>query len=252
MMGLKVTIVVICLCVFIAYQLVDRFDPEKVRGKNVIITGVSTGIGEHMAYHYARLGANIVITARREQRLQQVIEKCRELGNEEGKYYHISLDMSDKEAPLKLVKYAEKVLGGVDIVVLNHVLPYNFGNWLGSPENITELERTFTVNFNAYVNIASQAMRHLELSRGSIIVVSSLCGRLPFPRLASYTATKHALQVSRLDTLKIKNHHIGPLIFKRFRNVCVKCKNFIKFSCNRPFLSQSPPLVVPLPLLNMK
>ncbi len=118
MMGLKVTIAVICLCVFIAYQLVDRFDPETVRGKNVIITGASTGIGEQIAYHYARLGANIVITARREQRLQQVIERCRDVGDEDGKYYHISLDMADKEAPLNLVKYAEKVLGNIDYVVL--------------------------------------------------------------------------------------------------------------------------------------
>ena len=45
---------------------------ESVKGKNVIITGSSTGIGEQLAYHYARLGANVVITARREQRLKEV------------------------------------------------------------------------------------------------------------------------------------------------------------------------------------
>ena len=45
---------------------------ESVKGKNVIITGASTGIGEQLAYHYARLGANVVITARREQRLKEV------------------------------------------------------------------------------------------------------------------------------------------------------------------------------------
>ena len=38
---------------------------ESVKGKNVVITGASTGIGEHLAYQYARLGANVVITARR-------------------------------------------------------------------------------------------------------------------------------------------------------------------------------------------
>ena len=45
---------------------------ESVKGKNVVITGASTGIGEQLAYQYARLGANIVITARREQRLKEV------------------------------------------------------------------------------------------------------------------------------------------------------------------------------------
>ena len=38
----------------------------------MIITGASTGIGEELAYQYARLGANVVITARREQRLKEV------------------------------------------------------------------------------------------------------------------------------------------------------------------------------------
>ena len=45
---------------------------ESVKGKNVVITGASTGIGEELAYHYAKLGANVVITARREQRLKEV------------------------------------------------------------------------------------------------------------------------------------------------------------------------------------
>ena len=45
---------------------------DSVKGKYVIITGASTGIGEELAYQYARLGANIVITARREQRLHEV------------------------------------------------------------------------------------------------------------------------------------------------------------------------------------
>ena len=48
--------------------------PESVKGKNVIITGASTGIGKQLAYHYARLGANIFITARREQRLKEVLK----------------------------------------------------------------------------------------------------------------------------------------------------------------------------------
>ncbi len=195
-MALKViSVTVLCLGIFIAYQLVDQFDGETVKGKNVVITGASTGIGEQLAYHYAQLGANIVITARREQQLQQVIEKCKGIGTENGKYFYVPLDMLDKEAPLKLVLYAESVLAGIDYVVLNHIVPYNLGKWIGSQENFTSLERAFSVNFNSYVSIASHAMGHLELSNGSIIVVSSIVGRCPGPYLAPYAATKHALQV---------------------------------------------------------
>ena len=46
---------------------------DSVKRKNVVITGASTGIGEELAYQYARLGANVVITARREQRLKEVL-----------------------------------------------------------------------------------------------------------------------------------------------------------------------------------
>lgn len=45
---------------------------ESLRGARVVVTGASTGIGEQMAYHYARFGAQLVITARREKVLQQV------------------------------------------------------------------------------------------------------------------------------------------------------------------------------------
>ena len=47
-----------------------------VNGKNVLITGASSGIGEDMAYVYAKNGANVFITARRENLLKQVLKVC--------------------------------------------------------------------------------------------------------------------------------------------------------------------------------
>ncbi len=83
----------------------------------------------------------------------------------------------------------------IDYVVLNHILSYHIGRWVGTKENFTQLERTFTVNFNSYVSIASHAMHHLELSNGSLIVVSSATAKFPVPYWAPYVASKHALQV---------------------------------------------------------
>ena len=51
-----------------------EFVSESLRGARVLVTGASTGIGEQIAYHYARFGARVVITARREKVLQQVSE----------------------------------------------------------------------------------------------------------------------------------------------------------------------------------
>ena len=48
---------------------------ESIKGKKVLVTGASTGIGEQLAYHYARLGASVYVTARRQHVLQQVVMK---------------------------------------------------------------------------------------------------------------------------------------------------------------------------------
>jgi len=56
----------------LAMYYMRMYISDSVRGKRVLITGASTGIGEQLAYHYAQLGANVVITARRERRLQEV------------------------------------------------------------------------------------------------------------------------------------------------------------------------------------
>ncbi|KAF3503611.1 hypothetical protein F2Q69_00043154 [Brassica cretica] len=56
-------------------------ESDKVSGKVVIITGSSSGIGEHLAYEYARRGAYLTLVARREDRLRLVANRCRRLGS---------------------------------------------------------------------------------------------------------------------------------------------------------------------------
>lgn len=64
-----------------------------LRGTTVLITGSSMGIGEHIAYQFAQHGARIVITARSEDKLQQVVTKCRELGA--SQVYYFVADMAN-------------------------------------------------------------------------------------------------------------------------------------------------------------
>lgn len=67
-----------CLSNFEFRVLYSRSYPflESIKGKKVLVTGASSGIGEQLAYHYARLGADVVITARREKRLEKVSTTC--------------------------------------------------------------------------------------------------------------------------------------------------------------------------------
>lgn len=179
--------------VMVGYWLIDDFNPDALKGKRVVVTGSSTGIGEQIAYHYARMGAHVMVTSRRENTLKQVVQKCKELGPPEGKYFYKAADMANMSATQLVIKEAVSRLGGIDILILNHILPIPLGMWEGSPQNLTITDKIVDVNFKAYVHLTSHALPHLVASNGSIIVVSSLAGKIGQPFTAVYSATKFAL-----------------------------------------------------------
>ena len=86
--------------VLIAWYLKENFDPESVRGKKVVICGASTGIGEELAYQYAKLGAQLLLVARREEALTKVVARCKELGAQTANY--VVADLSSLEAAKNL------------------------------------------------------------------------------------------------------------------------------------------------------
>jgi len=78
---------------------------------------------------------------------------------------------------LSPMQTAARVLGGLDYVVLNHILVVPLGDWSGKPENLTLMQTLFDVNFRAYVHIASHAIPLLEKNQGGVIIVSSVSGK---------------------------------------------------------------------------
>uniref|UniRef100_A0A663DUW4 Hydroxysteroid 11-beta-dehydrogenase 1-like protein n=1 Tax=Aquila chrysaetos chrysaetos TaxID=223781 RepID=A0A663DUW4_AQUCH len=172
----------------LAFFWKDAFNPESLSGARVLLTGASAGIGEQMAYHYAKFGAEIVLTARREAVLQKVVEKCLTLGAK--KIFYIPADMSSPSEPEKVVQFAVQKLGGLDYLVLNHIGVTHFQMWAGDVEYTRWLMQ---VNFFSYVALATAALPTLEKNKGSLVVVSSLTGKIPTPFTTSYSATKFAL-----------------------------------------------------------
>ncbi|KAM4629024.1 hydroxysteroid 11-beta-dehydrogenase 1-like protein [Polymixia lowei] len=175
--------------VFLAVQWnAPTFDAGSLKGARVLVTGASTGIGEQIAYHYGRFGAQIVITARRESVLQQVAEQCLSLGAQ--KVLYIAADMASDSDPDRVVNFAVDKLGGLDYLVLNHIGPSPLSMWKGDMDHMGWLMK---VNFFSYVQMAWKALPTLEQSKGSIVVVSSLLGKMPSPFVAPYSSTKYAL-----------------------------------------------------------
>nr|XP_057930080.1 hydroxysteroid 11-beta-dehydrogenase 1-like protein [Doryrhamphus excisus] len=164
------------------------FKAESLRGAKVLVTGASSGIGEQMAYHYATFGAQIVITARREKVLQQVVEKCLSLGAQKAVY--MAADMSSESDPDRVVEFAVEQLGGLDYLVLNHIGPSPFSMWEGDVQHLLWLMK---VNFLSYAQMAWKGLPFLEQNKGKLVVVSSLLGKMTSPFVAPYTSTKFAL-----------------------------------------------------------
>lgn len=94
--------------VLIAWFLRENFEPESVRGKKIVICGASTGIGEELAYQYAKLGAQLLLVARREEALKKVVARCGELGARTANY--VVADLSSLEAAKHLAAVSNKQL----------------------------------------------------------------------------------------------------------------------------------------------
>ncbi|KAL9957816.1 hypothetical protein ACROYT_G034764 [Oculina patagonica] len=185
------------LAVLIAWYMKENFDPETVRGKKVVICGASTGIGEELAYQYAKLGAQLLLVARREEALKKVVARCGELGAQSANY--VVVDLSTLEAVKHLAAETNKLFDGPDILFLNHFLPfYEFWNENSNLENVPHY---FAVNTISYINIATLLLPGLQKTNGSIVVVSSMAGVVPAPRTAPYCGNKHALH-GFFDTLR--------------------------------------------------
>ncbi|KAM4808082.1 hydroxysteroid 11-beta-dehydrogenase 1-like protein A [Rhinophrynus dorsalis] len=161
-----------------------------VRGKRVLVTGSSTGIGEQIAYQFAKMGAHVMLTARRAQRLQEVAKNCLELGA--GSAHYVVSDMGNLSSAQKVAQETIDKLGGLDYLVLNHVGGSgSFGTFQG---NMDAVQSSITVNFLSYVQLTSTALSALRDSQGSIVVMSSLSGRIGAPFSTSYCASKFALE----------------------------------------------------------
>ncbi|XP_068515795.1 11-beta-hydroxysteroid dehydrogenase 1-like [Anas acuta] len=170
------------------YSAPENFNEEMLRGKRVIVTGASSGIGEQMAYHLARMGAHVLVTARTEAKLQKVVERCRELGAASARF--VSGSMEDMAFAEEVVKEAENTWGGLDMLILNHIGHSYFNYFDGDVDHIRKLLET---NFLSYVAMTVTALPMLKESEGNIVVVSSVAGKAPGPFAAPYSATKFAL-----------------------------------------------------------
>uniref|UniRef100_A0A803TP46 Hydroxysteroid 11-beta dehydrogenase 1 like n=1 Tax=Anolis carolinensis TaxID=28377 RepID=A0A803TP46_ANOCA len=179
----------VALCAYHFYRE-KPFSEDMVRGKRILVTGSSMGIGEQIAYELARMGAHVMLTARREKQLQEVVQKCLDLGASSAQF--VAADMSNMTEAQRVIKETKDAMGGLDHLILNHVGKTSlFGPFQWDLEPVI---KTMTVNFFSYVQLTLSARDMLRESQGSIVVVSSVAGRVPSPFSVPYVASKFALE----------------------------------------------------------
>ena len=158
-------------------------------GKVVFVTGGTSGIGKATAIEFARAGAKVVLSGRREKEGAQVVAEIKELGGEAA---FVRADIA-KDADVKaMVKFAVDKFGKIDIAFNNAGV-----EWVGPLDQATEAEyhRVFDTNVWGVLN----SMRHeipvmLKNGGGIIVNTSSVAGHVGFPQVSVYIASKHAVE----------------------------------------------------------
>ncbi|KAL7751359.1 hypothetical protein RI367_003219 [Sorochytrium milnesiophthora] len=180
-------------------------------GERVVIVGASSGIGEQLAHLYAKRGARLLLLARREQQLANVKQACIALGAKQVQY--LCVDVRDAGAIHRSKAFAMEQLAGVDtlIVCAGALTITPFAAVAASPDADTVIRAVFEMNALAPIRIAQEYLELLRVSRGSLVVVSSMAGLLPAPTRALYCASKYALH-GFFDSVQIEERRHNVFI----------------------------------------
>ena len=158
------------------------------RGRTVLITGASSGIGAALARELASRGDTVGLVARREDRLAEVLEDCRTTSPDAAMWV---ADLAVPTAAARVAADALAAFGHVDVLVNNAAIPGVRHVTRVTPE---EVEEVMQVNLHAPVRLTLALLPSmLERGVGTIVNVSSLGGRLGILRESAYCASKFAL-----------------------------------------------------------
>src|SRR5213595_4249633 len=157
--------------------------------KVALVTGGTSGIGKATAIEFARAGAKVVLSGRREKEGANVVAEIQQLG---GAAAFIRADVA-KDADVKaMVDFTVATYGRLDIAFNNAGV-----EWIGPLDQATEAEyrRIFDINVWGVLN----SMRHeipamLKNGGGAIVNTSSVAGHVGMGQVSIYTASKHAVE----------------------------------------------------------
>lgn len=175
-------------------NFMNNFFKDKV----VIVTGASSGIGEAIAREFAKNGSLVVLAARSEAKLIQIVD---EIKAARGEACYVTTDVSIEEDCKKMVETTVAKYGTIHILVNNAGLSMRAKF---DDVDLKVLHRLMDVNFWGTVYCTKYALPYLVANKGSLVGVSSIAGFHGLPGRTGYSASKFALH-GFLETLRIEN-----------------------------------------------
>lgn len=176
----------------------------EINGNVVIVTGASAGIGRATAVSLHQTGAHVVISARREARLQTLAD---ELAGSPGRVLPIAGDIQDTDFAQALVARTIAEFGRVDVLINNAGLGHRS---LLSDMPLTDAQTIWNTNVIGLLAATQAAVAQMkQQGGGQIINVSSIVGQRPLPNSGVYCASKTAVNfLSRSLRMELKPHNI--------------------------------------------
>jgi len=181
---------------------------NNIKGKVVVITGASSGMGEAAAKHLSALGATVVLGARRADRIEKL---AKEINDKGGKALAIAMDVTQRDQVKKLVDATVAEFGRVDVLLNNAgIMPLSLVESL----HVDEWDKMIDVNLKGVLNGIAAVLPYMkEQKSGQIINTSSVAGHKVFSGSAVYSATKFAVRaLTEGLRMEVKPHNIRTTI----------------------------------------
>lgn len=162
-----------------------------LKGKIILITGASSGIGEACAHTFAEQGANLILTARRLDRLTNIAK------NITGKFkvicYTTKLDVREREEIAKFVNNLPEEFMNIDILINNAGLASGMAPMQHA--DFADWDKMIDTNIKGLLNITRFVVpKMIERGSGHIINIGSIAGRQVYPQGGVYCASKFAVR----------------------------------------------------------
>jgi Dehydrogenases with different specificities (related to short-chain alcohol dehydrogenases) len=175
------------------------------RGKVVLVTGASSGIGAATAIHFSHLGASLSLTGRNVENLNKVAEQC-VTSSDQPKPFLITGDLTNEQDTKNILESTVKHFGKLDVLINNAgVLE------AGSIENtsLEQYDKMFNTNVRSIYHLTMLAVPHLIKAKGNIVNVSSVNGMRSFPGVLAYCMSKASVdQFTRCAALDLAPKHV--------------------------------------------